>query len=258
MIALIDADILAYQASVVCEKSIKWDDDIWTLHAFESEARTHFQKMVLDITDKARCDTYVLAWTDTDNFRKDVLPTYKSNRATTRRPLVLSVIRKWAQENYESRILAKLEGDDILGLMATDPDIKNKVVVCTIDKDLKTIPGHHYNFGKDEEFVVSEQEADIYHMSQTLTGDTTDGYKGCPGMGAVGAKKLLDKVLEEATPWADAGVLKKMMWEAVVAAYVKAGLSEEEALCQARVARILRTGEFNYKTNKVKLWKPVK
>jgi DNA polymerase-1 len=142
--------------------------------------------------------------------------------------------------------------------MATDPEIKQKVVICTIDKDLQTIPGHHYNFSKDLEFTVSEHQADLYHMSQTLTGDATDGYKGCPGMGAVGAKKLLDKVLEEATPWATAQTLRKMLWDAVVAAYAKAGLGEEEALCQARVARILRTGEFNFKTNEVNLWEPVR
>jgi len=123
---------------------------------------------------------------------------------------------------------------------------------------LQTIPGHHYNFSKDLEFTVSEHQADIYHMSQTLTGDATDGYKGCPGMGAVGAKKLLDKVLDEATPWATSQTLRKMMWDAVVAAYVKAGLGEEEALCQARVARILRTGEFNFKTNEVILWTATK
>lgn len=258
MIALIDADILAYQSAVVCEKPIKWDDDIWTLHAFESEVQARFDQMVFDITDKAKCSTHVLAWTDSHNFRKDVLPTYKSNRAATRRPIVLSAIREWAKENYESRTVPGLEGDDILGIMATAPELAKKVIVCTIDKDLQTIPGHHYNFGKDEEFIVTERDADIYHISQTLTGDTTDGYKGCPGMGAVGAKKLIDKVLEEATPFATLQTLNKMLWDAVVVAYAKAGLGEEEALCQARVARILRNGEINLRTNEVKLWNPVK
>ena len=258
MIALIDADILAYQAAATSEKAIKWDDDIWTLHSFESEAQQHFDNMVKTITEKAGCDTYVLCWTDSANWRKHILPSYKSNRSATRKPIVLSAIRKWAQENYESRIIPNLEGDDILGLMATDPDMKDKVIVCTIDKDLKTIPANHYHFTKDEHFTVNEHEADLYHMMQTLTGDPTDGYKGCPSIGGVTAKKILDKVMEEATPWANQKQLNAIMWEAVVATYAKAGLGEEEALVQAQVARILRYPEYAFKQGRVKQWQPEK
>ena len=256
MIALIDADILAYQASSTVERPIKWNDDLWTLHAFESEAQEHFDHMVKTITEKAGCDTYVLCWTDSANWRKDVLPSYKSNRVATRKPIVLSAIRAWAQDNYESRTIPTLEGDDILGLMATDPTMLNKVIICTIDKDLKTIPANHYNFAKDELFSVSVHEANLYHMMQTLTGDATDGYKGCPSIGGVTAKKILDKVIEEATPWATQQQLDVMMWKAVVATYAKAGLGEEEALVQARVARILRYSEFAFKQGTVQLWNP--
>lgn len=256
MIALIDADILAYQASSTVERPIKWNDDLWTLHAFESEAQEHFDNMVKTITEKAGCNAHVLCWTDSNNWRKNVLPSYKSNRTSTRKPIVLSAIRKWAQDNYESRIIPNLEGDDILGLMATDPTMENKVIICTIDKDLKTIPANHYNFAKDELFTVSVHEANMYHMMQTLTGDATDGYKGCPSIGGVTAKKILDKVLEEATPWASQAQLDAMMWKAVVATYAKAGLGEEEALVQARVARILRYPEYAFKQQRVNLWNP--
>jgi DNA polymerase-1 len=44
------------------------------------------------------------------------------------------------------------------------------------------------------------------------------------------------------------------MWEAVKGAFKKAGFGEQEALCQARVARILRSGEYDKKTGNVKLW----
>jgi DNA polymerase-1 len=42
----------------------------------------------------------------------------------------------------------------------------------------------------------------------------------------------------------------------VVAAYEKAGLTEEDAIVQARVARILRYEEFNQKKEEVLLWNP--
>ena len=121
---------------------------------------------------------------------------------------------------------------------------------------IKELPAQHYHFTKDELFTVSSHEANINHMMQTLTGDATDGYKGCPAIGAITAKKILDQVINVGTPWASEDTLSELMWEAVVATYAKAGLGEEEALVQARVARILRHGEFAFKQGKVHLWSP--
>jgi DNA polymerase-1 len=81
-------------------------------------------------------------------------------------------------------------------------------------------------------------------MIQTLTGDTVDGYSGVPKVGAVTANKML----------ADKDMPVKDMWEIVVKAYEKAGMNEQDALQQARVARILRHGEYDKKTGEVKLW----
>jgi hypothetical protein len=39
-------------------------------------------------------------------------------------------------------------------------------------------------------------------------------------------------------------------------AYDKAGLTEEDALVQARVAYILRKSDYDRKTQTVKLWRP--
>ena len=68
-----------------------------------------------------------------------------------------------------------------------------------------------------------------------------DSYKGCPSVGAVTAKKILDK-----TP----------TWEAVVEQFVKKNLTEEDALVQARIARILRAEDYDFKAKKPILWKP--
>jgi DNA polymerase-1 len=43
-------------------------------------------------------------------------------------------------------------------------------------------------------------------------------------------------------------------WEAVLREYYRNKYSIEDVYHQARLARILREGEYNYKTNKVKLW----
>jgi hypothetical protein len=46
----------------------------------------------------------------------------------------------------------------------------------------------------------------------------------------------------------------KSYWEAVVAAFEKAKLTEADALVQAQVARICRASDYDFKTKKVKLW----
>ena len=82
-------------------------------------------------------------------------------------------------------------------------------------------------------------------FQQTLTGDTSDGYPGCPGIGAVNAERLLDTCNTPAE-----------MWAATLHAFRKAEKSEAFALQMARCARILRRGEYDYKTNCPVLWVP--
>ena len=256
--ALIDADILAYQAASVAEKPVDWGDGLWTLHSFEHEAQEHFDSMVNNIMEKTGAEDVTLVWSGSTNWRMDVYPEYKSNRKATRKPLVLKAIREWASNKYFSVSSSNLEGDDVIGMLATDPKLSGKYVICTIDKDMKTIPGSHYNFGSDEFFEINNHEADKWHMFQTLTGDATDGYPGCPGIGKVKAEKILNDAINEGTPWAKPHEMQEIMWKHVVAAYDKAGFGEEYALSQARVARILRHGEYDKQTQEVKLWTPNK
>jgi len=258
-VALIDADILAYQAAVTSEQPYDWGEGMWTLHAFEEDAKAAFNTILNSIMEKTESKKAILAFSDSQNWRKDVLPTYKSNRAGVRKPMLLKYLRQWASTQHLTIQYPGLEGDDTIGVRATSPSIINEqgeVTICSLDKDFKTIPGKHYNFGRDEFFEISEHQADYWHMMQTLTGDSTDGYTGCPGIGPKTAEKILQAALDEGTPWANTQQLRAIYWKHVVKAFDKAGFSEEEALVQARVARILRAGEYNFNSHQVKLWTP--
>ena len=92
------------------------------------------------------------------------------------------------------------------------------------------IPGKVSRDGKTYE-EISEDEANYWHMMQTLTGDSTDGYSGCPKVGVKTAQKILGDHIQ--VPLLD-------LWMRVLVAYAKVGYSTDEALAQARVARILR------------------
>lgn len=257
--ALIDADILAYQAAVVSEQAYDWGEGLWTLHAFEQDAIKAFESSLSSLCEKVEAEKALLVFSDKKNWRKDVLPSYKSNRSSTRKPMLLTFLRGYAFGHHECVSKPDLEGDDVIGIYAT---FKSKLepvrefIICSLDKDFKTIPGKHYNFGRDEFFEVTEHTADYWHMMQTLTGDATDGYVGVPGCGPKTAEKILQKALDEGTPWANPKQLREIYWKHVIAAYDKAGFGEEEALVQARVARILRAEDYDDIQKKVILWTP--
>lgn len=259
-IALIDADVTAFTSSVVAEKAIDWGDGIWTLHSDEDEGQRIFRESINRIKTRVEADKVILAFSDTENWRKAVLPTYKANRVKTRQPLIRRALVEWAKTQYKCVTYPTLEGDDVLGILATKKQRKkdkDTFIICTIDKDLRTIPGCHYSIHHDELFEVTEAEANWWHLTQALIGDTTDNYAGCPGVGPVAAEKILIKA---DTRWHEGDEVgmsyEAFMWKAVVAAYEKAGFGEEEALVQARVARICRAEDYDFKNKQVILWTP--
>jgi DNA polymerase-1 len=238
---VIDGDILCYTASASVEKPIHWGDDFWTLHADLAEAKSRVDIDIVEFVERLNGSSYTVCFSDSENFRKVIFPEYKANRKDTRKPVCFTALRAYIMECWPCVKWKNLEADDVMGIMATDP--KKDVVIVSADKDMRTIPGKWFNPNNPDAGVieVSQADADRTHLMQTLTGDRVDGYAGCPGIGPARAEKIVDGG-----------------WPAVVEAYVKAGLSEAVAITQARMAYILRRGDYVKKSGKVRLWTPNK
>lgn len=248
-VLLVDGDVLAYQAASSSEKDTDWGEGFHVLWTHEADLEDYMEKWLDTLRETLEPDGMVFALSDSKhNWRKDVLPTYKANRKNTRKPLGLSYCKDYLREMYETYERPSLEADDILGILSTSKRIikANERIIVSVDKDFYSIHGLFYRLTEPEAGVqsISKQDADRYHLLQSIAGDPTDGYKGCPGLGVKRGARLLDEVAPE--HW----------WDKVVEAYENAGLSEEEALVQARVARILRANDYDFKRKKVKLWKP--
>ncbi len=233
---IVDGDILLYQVSSAVEEPIHWGNDWWSLTADARLAKQMIEQEVSEWMSELGADALIIALSDQTNWRHDVLDTYKSNRKGKRKPVIYVPLREHLQEEYDTACFTHLEADDVMGILQTEDTI-----IVSDDKDMKTIPGILYRPTSQERLEISPEEADRNHLIQALTGDATDGYGGCPKVGPVTA----EKILEEGT------------WDEVVGAYEKAGLSEDVALIQARVARILRKDEWNPITEEITLWKPV-
>lgn len=238
---LIDGDILCYRISSVNEEFTQWDDDIWTLSGDAARAAYDFDEAIKGILEQTGATDYVICLTGSTNFRKDVSETYKGNRGDKRKPFLLKPLRDHVKQNHKYEMWDGLEADDIMGILATDPDEGATRFIYSQDKDMWTIPGFIWDFDTSTVIANPVGNADYRFLYQTLTGDSVDGYPGCPGVGPVAAKKALHTA---------------PTWATVVELFEKKGLTEEDALTQARLARILRYSDYDKETNTVKLWSP--
>ena len=243
---LVDADILLYRAAAACEHEVCFDEDNHILTSNNKEAWDAVEHQINMYREQLGDGPMHFALTGSDNFRRKLWDGYKGGR--TRKPLCYGYLRDRLIGDHGARFVDTLEADDLLGIWATGGRLKDAIIV-SLDKDLRTIPGrvwrHAANSSQEHQlFTVTEQEADYFWMTQTLTGDATDGYKGLPGTGPKTAEKIL------------AGVSSDGLWGAVVSAFEAKGLTEDDALLQARLSRILRASDWDSNKKEVILWNP--
>ena len=240
---LIDGDVLAYEAAVISEESIEWKEELWTVHADMALAKERVSNRVESFRELLGADEVVIALTDRANFRRKLNPEYKSNRSKARLPIILRQVKQWMIEEYDAELWSCLEADDVLSILATDKCMDEETIIVSIDKDFKSVPGIFYDYNKQEYHHPSEEEADKYHLIQTIAGDHTDGYGGVPGIGITRAERMLEGC--------------GYTWDTVVGAYNDKGLTEQDALINAWMARLLRSDNYNQRKKVIKnLWTP--
>ncbi len=176
----IDADIVAYRASVVSDNESL---SVACLRADDTMRR---------ILVNTQANTYKAFLTGSNNFRKDLDPQYKANRANIPRPKHLEDVRAFLVTEWGAQVCDGYEADDFLGIYQTDDTI-----LASIDKDLNQIPGKHYNFVREEFYEVTPLEGTRFFYKQTLIGDTSDNIIGVKGIGPVKASKLIDTLDKE-------------------------------------------------------------
>ena len=246
---LIDADIFVYKATRLSEREINWEGDSWTLHSDMAEVKTIIDDQIWKVLDKTKIGAVLpivtLCFSDKKNYRKKINPDYKSNRKGGRKPMCFSNAIDYCKSEYNCVSYDWLEADDVMGIMSTEPS-KESTIIVSEDKDLLTIPGLHWDFKEEKIFKWAKDQADYQFFYQVLVGDTVDNYKGCQGIGPISAEKILRENIGSVSD----------MWEVVLEAFLKSGQGEKEAIRNARMARILRAGEFDTDTNIITLWTP--
>ena len=260
---LIDADFVLFRACAAAKREHIWPNDsgqkVHTISASYDEARSKFDEAVAGYMKTLFADEAILIFSGEENFRRGVWPLYKGNReGTLKPPCYWSIIEDHTREGiYRTVSEPCLEGDDYIGILATRPSKVRRIIVSE-DKDMQTLPNvaiWRTVGGKAQLVETDEHSADHFWRKQTLMGDSTDGYHGCPGLGPVSAERVLAK---PGDPWANIvqayvdGCRKKP--EALLRADIET--PEELALVNARLARILRHTDWDGEARSPILWTP--
>ena len=176
---LIDGDIVVYAMGFSADKDmLPWQD---------TKAKVYeFLESIKEGSGVSESQIYLTGVGG--NYREEIYPDYKGNRDADNKPVWYSEIREYLSTTLGAITADGMEADDAMGLAQTE-----NTVIATIDKDLRTVPGWHYNWNKVNEGLVHVEPLDAFRTFciQCLTGDSTDNI---PGMFKIMGKKAMPKI----------------------------------------------------------------
>ena len=178
----------------------------------------------------------ILFFSDSRNFRKKIYPDYKGHR-NRKKPCGYRRVITELGKSYEVIRLPELEADDAMGIYAT---ANPGNIIVSPDKDMRQIPGKLFDM--KELSTIDPVEGAKWHLIQTMAGDQTDGYAGVPGIGIKRAVTLFEE--------------HGYTWKTVVKAFEDKNLTEDDALINARLARILTCTDYDPIQHTVIPWTP--
>jgi 5'-3' exonuclease len=153
---------------------------------------TNLKRMLDKIQERLWCDTRVVYIKGIGNFRDDLFPGYKGHRKSKTPNKFLPMLRQLLELEGLAIPAHGREADDLIRIKAEECRAAGEeFVICSIDKDLKCIPGKHYYIHKDEEETITEEYAMRFYYEQLLQGDPVDAIQGIPKIGPKTAQKLL-------------------------------------------------------------------
>lgn len=180
---LVDADIIAYRCAAATA-----NEDV-------AIALWQTSEMMNRIVYETNAQSFKCFLSGSGNFRYGIYPDYKANRRDMPKPLHLQAVREHLVLEWKATVTDGIEADDAMGIeqmLSND----NSTIIASIDKDLLMIPGHHYNFVKQQLTMVSPLEGLRNFYKQLIMGDRSDNIPGYDGKMRVKVPKFLEAEME--------------------------------------------------------------
>jgi DNA polymerase-1 len=183
---------------------------ITTVIAEPVENALHNAKVLLQrIEEATRADGLYIYLTGGSNFREDIYPEYKANRPD-RKPVHYAALKEYLIGQWGAITTCGNEADDAMSI--GQYTAYDDTIICTIDKDLDMVPGHHYNWSSDKVYEIDSLTGKRNFYKQLLKGDNVDNIPGLYKTSGVKAfKKYLDYIDSLEDEWD--------MWDFVLGLY---------------------------------------
>lgn len=188
-VVLVDADHITYRAAASCSPT-----KLKPFLESKEDAIHRAEGMMLNLVDlfpNASFETYIAGQ---GNWRYEIYPEYKANRKDIPKPHWLEDVREYLLTHWKAQIVNDIEVDDACGIRLTEEGAN--AVCVSLDKDLLTIPGTHYNFVKQTTNVVDKTQALRYFYKQVITGDASDNIPGFDGKLRSITPKFVEAILQ--------------------------------------------------------------
>lgn len=177
---LIDADSLLYFSSYTSES-----DQIFS----ETKLSEKIYDILNIIENTYTVDRYFIFVKGQNNFRYKIFPAYKSKRP--KKHPIIDTLSKYLVDSFNAVQSHNAESDDYVYSYSQHPQFLGKSIICSVDKDLRQIPGIHYDYQKNRFIIISEEEG-MYNLAiQMIMGDAADGIPGLKGYGIKTAEKII-------------------------------------------------------------------
>jgi DNA polymerase-1 len=148
------------------------------------------------ILETVDADDHLAVLTGDNNFRYEIYPEYKANRKDKPKPTLLNAAREHLVLHWGATITDGYEADDRLGIEQCSEEF-GTTCICSIDKDLKQIPGFHYNWRKNTRELVTPLDGWRSFYRSLLTGDSTDNISGVGRIGPVKSARYINDLTNE-------------------------------------------------------------
>lgn len=192
-ICLLDADFIKHIAESRAEKIITSefiDDPEVIKKCYVTCALEICEELTFGIRDPI---IFCFSGKSSNTFRHHIAiqKKYKGNRAPKEQLVMecMNCIVETIMEKYVGILFPDLEADDVLCMLQN----KN-TYIHSKDKDLKQVPGWHYDRENHNLIHVTSEDAVRFLAKQLITGDPTDHISGIEGYGEKKAEKILQDV----------------------------------------------------------------
>lgn len=192
-ICLLDADFIKHIAESRAEKIITSefiDDPEVIRNCYVTCALEICEELVFGIRDPI---IFCFSGKSSNTFRHHlaIQKKYKGNRPPKELYVLgcMSEIVQRILKEYVGLLFDDLEADDILCMLQNE-----HTYIHSKDKDLRQVPGWHYDRENHCLINVSSAEAVRFLATQLITGDTVDAISGIEGYGIKKAEAILKDV----------------------------------------------------------------